>query len=120
MPSGKRLTPNSFFIDHEAFPEQTWQMPHNITQQPKVSHRDHNSDKIDIAPSNAIMSFQPHVQLCMSSLPGGELGVCSRREIPKDTVIGPYKGRRLKLEEVKMKNGSDMSYVWEVCSSSSC
>jgi hypothetical protein len=60
------------------------------------------------------MSFLPEVQLCMSSLPGGELGVCSRREIPKDTVIGPYKGRIVKPEELKMGNVAKMSYLWEV------
>ena len=60
------------------------------------------------------MSFLPEVQLCMSSLPGGEFGVCSRSEIPKDTVIGPYKGRRVRLDEVKMGNGVNGSQLWEV------
>ena len=69
---------------------------------------------MDIAPSNAIMSFLPEVQLCVSSLPGGELGVCSRKEIAKDTVIGPYKGRKVRPEELKMGNGAEMSYLWEV------
>lgn len=60
------------------------------------------------------MTFLPEVQLCISSLPGFELGVCARREIPKDTVIGPYKGRRITQEEVKMRNGVNVSYLWEV------
>ena len=60
------------------------------------------------------MSFIPEVQLCMSSLPGGELGVCCRTEIPKDTVIGPYKGRRVRAEDMQISNGGNMTYVWEV------
>ncbi len=40
--------------------------------------------------------------------------MCSQREIPKDTVIGPYKGRKVRPEEVKMENGTNMSYLWEV------
>lgn len=60
------------------------------------------------------MSFLPEVQLCMSSLPGHDFGVCSRKFIPKDTVIGPYHGRRVKPEELKMGNGADMSFLWEV------
>jgi hypothetical protein len=111
----KVLTFGLFSTDHEAFPEQTWQIPHLITRQPNLPPRDQHSEKSDIAPSNAIMSFHAEVQLCMSSLPGGELGVCSRKRIPKDTVIGPYKGRRVKLEEVKQKRGVDMPYLWEVC-----
>ena len=103
-----------YFIDEKAFSKQTWSIPQLIPRQAKQFCRDEHSDNMDISPSNAIMSFLPEVQLCMSSLPGGDFGVCSRCEIPKNTVIGPYKGRRVKLDEVKMRNDLNGAHLWEV------
>ncbi|XP_028398939.1 putative histone-lysine N-methyltransferase PRDM6 [Dendronephthya gigantea] len=99
---------------YDVFSRDSWSIPNLKTRQLNFTGNDKSPDKMDIAPTNAVMSFLPEVQLCMSSLPGGQLGVCSRKEIPKDTVIGPYKGRKVRPEELKMGNGADMSYLWEI------
>lgn len=62
--------------------------------------------------SRAMKSLPPEVSLCRSSIPGTGLGVCTRKHIPAGTCIGPFEGRRIRPEEVKL--GMDTSYMWEV------
>ena len=57
-------------------------------------------------------SLPQEVCLCRSSVPGAELGVCTRRRIPAETWIGPYEGKRVQPSDVKA--GMDTSFMWEV------
>ena len=103
---------SQLLADPDYFPEH-WSTAFPIRSE-KFENNCRKSEKTDIQPSNAVMSFIPEVQLCMSSLPGYEFGVCSRKLIPKDTVIGPYNGKRVRPEELRMGNGANMSFLWEV------
>lgn len=62
--------------------------------------------------SRAVRSLPPEVSFCRSSVPGTELGVSTRKHLPAGTWIGPFEGRRIRPEEVKL--GMDTSYMWEV------
>lgn len=62
--------------------------------------------------SKALRSLPPEVCLCRSSVPGAELGVCTRRHIPIGTWIGPFEGKRVRPDDVKP--GMDTSFMWEV------
>lgn len=62
--------------------------------------------------SKAVRSLPPEVCLCRSSVPGAELGVCTRRHIPLGTWIGPFEGKRVRPGDVKP--GMDTSFMWEV------
>jgi hypothetical protein len=56
--------------------------------------------------------FPDEVQLCRSSIPGAELGVCAARPVPPGTWIGPYEGQLVNRED--MKPEMDTLYMWEV------
>lgn len=101
------LNEDHFFPEH-------WTTPFTARPQQSSHKSNDQSEKFDIHPSNAVMSFVPEVQLCMSSLPGDDFGVCARKMIPKNTVIGPYNGRRVRPEELRMGNGANMSFLWEI------
>lgn len=71
-------------------------------------------DKIQRRSSSplAALVFPDEVQLCRSSIPGAELGVCAARAVPPGTWIGPYEGHIVTAEE--LSPDVDTRYMWEV------
>lgn len=66
----------------------------------------------DIKLTYAVLSFPTEVQLCTSSIPGHQYGVCAKLPFPVGTWIGPYEGQRVKPSEMSDNNQS--RYMWEV------
>lgn len=66
----------------------------------------------DIQPTYAVMSFPDEVQLCTSSIPGTNYGVCTKQHLPAGTWIGPYEGRRTVYQ--RLMHEEDHEYRWEV------
>lgn len=69
--------------------------------------RDGNSDL-----TAAVASTPNVLRVGQSSIPGAGLGVFSTTLIPKGARFGPYKGRKIGLENVTDKTNT--SYFWEV------
>ena len=59
------------------------------------------------------MSFPNDVQLCRSSIPGHELGVCSKEFMPAGTWIGPYEGKRIPKGMLQRETVAS-GFSWEV------
>ena len=73
-----------------------------------------DTDEIDdIEMTYSIMSFPNDVQLCLSSIPGHKLGVCSKEYIPAGTWIGPYEGKRVP-KGMLSRETADSGFCWEV------
>ena len=78
-----------------------------------LSSGEDNDEIDDIEMTYSIMSFPNDVQLCLSSIPGHKLGVCSKEYIPAGTWIGPYEGRRVP-NGMLPRETVDSGFSWEV------
>lgn len=62
--------------------------------------------------NGSILKFPDEVCLCTSSIPCVGYGVCARKRIPAGTWIGPYEGKLVRPEDIKVE--TETEYMWEV------
>ena len=62
--------------------------------------------------NGSILKFPDEVCLCTSSIPYVGYGVCARKRIPSGTWIGPYEGKLVRPEDIKVE--TETEYMWEV------
>lgn len=62
--------------------------------------------------NGSILKFPDEVCLCTSSIPCVGYGVCARKRIPAGTWIGPYEGKLVRPEDIKIE--TETEYMWEV------
>ncbi|CAH3141624.1 unnamed protein product [Porites lobata] len=62
--------------------------------------------------NGSILKFPDEVCLCTSSIPCVSYGVCARKRIPAGTWIGPYEGKLVRPEDIKVE--TETEYMWEV------
>lgn len=74
---------------------------------------DDNDEIDDIEMTYSIMSFPNDVELCFSSIPGHDLGVCSKEFMPAGTWIGPYEGKRVPKGMLQRETVAS-GFSWEV------
>jgi hypothetical protein len=72
-----------------------------------------NDEIDDIEMTYSIMSFPNDVQLCLSSIPGHKLGVCTKELMPAGTWVGPYEGKRVP-KGMLPRETVDSGFCWEV------
>lgn len=77
-----------------------------------VHAKDQANSYDEIQHTYSVTSFPDEVQLCGSSIPGINYGVCAKQHLPSGTWIGPYEGRRTVDERLIPKE--DHECRWEV------
>ncbi|KAK3745297.1 hypothetical protein QZH41_013958 [Actinostola sp. cb2023] len=85
------------------------------TRRTSRASEEETADKIQRRRSSsplAALVFPDEVQLCRSSIPGAEFGVCAARPVPPGTWIGPYEGQIVSREEITPE--VDTKYMWEI------
>lgn len=61
---------------------------------------------------HTLNTMPPQLHLCYSSIPAAGFGICAKQVIPSGTWLGPYEGKRLTAEELKIMK--DTRQVWEI------
>ncbi|XP_068693220.1 putative histone-lysine N-methyltransferase PRDM6 [Montipora foliosa] len=83
---------------------------HEISQETETDNG--RTLKTNLKLSYAVASFPDEVNICTSSIPGTNYGVCAKQHIPVGTWIGPYEGKCVRVDDVT--TDMNTSHMWEI------